>query len=222
MNVHSLEVWLDIATRDLCDAARRRVRAEMEQHFLSAKETGTRQGMDDSSAIAHAIEGLGQAERARRRLNREYLTSRQLGLIGGVTETWNMKLRLLFLGVYAIGLAYFVDLVVTSSTRFDVWKAFGQFLSTFIFGGLALRAFFGHRFPLLAIAFTGLAFPLGMTGIVIKWTANNAQRGKSFYNAPVALLISIAAVVLAMAILYEVSTVLIKLRRKHNRDIAGI
>jgi len=222
MNVNSLEAWLDIATRDLCDAAKERVRGEVEQHFNSTRETAIRDGLDETSAIADALETLGNSNRARKRFNGLYLTAKQFGWIRGIAEGNTKTFRLLFLSMYALGLAFFAYLVVTSHNRFDAWEAFGQFLSSLMWGAFTFGAFYGRQLPRIAIALIGLSFPLSMAGIVIKWTSNKLSEGSSVTVSPTGLMLSITAMLLTMAILYEVSAVLIKLRRKHNREIAGI
>jgi hypothetical protein len=221
MNVNSLEAWLDIATRGLCDAAKERVRAEVAQHFNSTKETFIRDGLDETSAIVNALESLGNANHARKRFNRFYLTAQQFGLIRAIADGHTKTFRLLFLGMYVLGLTSFAYLVQTSNSRYDAWEAFGQFLSSLMWGSMAFSAFLGRRHLRFSIALLGLSFPLSMAGILMKWTANKLSEGKSVFE-PFGIVLFILAVVFLLTSAYECASVLIKLRRRHNREIAGI
>ena len=69
--MQTLEQWLSIATRGLCDSAAARVRAEIQDHYLTATEAAGRGGPD---AEARAVAALGDAAAANREYRRVLLT----------------------------------------------------------------------------------------------------------------------------------------------------
>lgn len=76
-----LERWLRIATCELCDEARPRIRAEIEAHFAEAVEDALAQGRSREAAQAAALKALGNPFDAQAVFNRRSLTQTDLMLV---------------------------------------------------------------------------------------------------------------------------------------------
>ncbi len=72
--MQTLDQWLSVATRGLCDSAVERVRAEIGEHYASALESQERAGVDALDAERYALAELGDAKAANREYRRVLLT----------------------------------------------------------------------------------------------------------------------------------------------------
>ena len=86
--MQTLEQWLDVATRGLCDSAASRVRAEIGEHYLSAIESASRDGVDPLDAERHALNALGEAKIANRQYRRVLLTESEARTLSWLTSRW--------------------------------------------------------------------------------------------------------------------------------------
>lgn len=213
----ALASWLEIATKGLCDGAKLRIKGDVEPHFLASLDHARKEGCSDNVAVAAAISALGSPARARRRFHRLYLTKRQFDLATGVATTCDKTFKLIFSSAFVLWLTPFVFRTFSST-----WETLGQFLSTLLWAALAFRAFYGYRFPQLTIALMGASFPLTMVGIIGRYLIAKSAEGVSIYEAPAVIIMSVAGTLLALIVAWDSFLVLAKLRRKHNRDIAGI
>lgn len=69
-------LWLEIATRPLCDEARKRVCTEIESHYIEAVRTSIESGRILDDAHHEVMAALGDPKVARKALKRVYLTKR--------------------------------------------------------------------------------------------------------------------------------------------------
>jgi hypothetical protein len=72
--MQTLEQWLEVATRGLCESAAERVRAEIGEHYASALESAALDGVDPLDADRLAVDALGDAKIANRQYRRVLLT----------------------------------------------------------------------------------------------------------------------------------------------------
>ena len=77
----TLEHWLDVATKGLCESAAERVRAEIGEHYQSALESAVKSGVDSIEAERHAVAALGDAKTANREYRRVLITEREENLL---------------------------------------------------------------------------------------------------------------------------------------------
>ena len=73
----SLALWIEEATRGLCDDARKRIGAEIESHYADAYEHYRELGYADIQAQNAAVAAMGSPRRARRAFGRSYLTKKE-------------------------------------------------------------------------------------------------------------------------------------------------
>ena len=83
----SLEQWLEIATRGLCDDAKERVRAEIESHYADAVAASMERGLSVAEAHGAAMASLGNPRKSRRAFHRAYLTRREFKQLQDIART---------------------------------------------------------------------------------------------------------------------------------------
>ncbi len=71
----NLTDWIEAATRDIVPAAQRRIRVEVEAHYIEGLQASMRQGRTEAEAHVAALADLGDAEAAGVRFRREHLTT---------------------------------------------------------------------------------------------------------------------------------------------------
>jgi len=84
--MQTLEQWLSVATRGLCDAAAERVRAEIGEHYASALESAGTADVDPLDVERRAVAALGDAKTANRQYRRVLLTEGEDALLRGLTS----------------------------------------------------------------------------------------------------------------------------------------
>ena len=87
----TLEHWLDVATKGLCESAAERVRAEIGEHYASALESAVKRGVDSVEAERHAVAALGDAKTANREYRRVLITEREENLLSSLG--WGSRRR---------------------------------------------------------------------------------------------------------------------------------
>jgi hypothetical protein len=100
--MQTLEQWLDVATHGLCDSAAARVRAEIGEHYLSAIESASREGVDPLDAERRALSALGEAKSANRQYRRVLVTESEARTLSQLTSRWPPVGAILVLGTTAI------------------------------------------------------------------------------------------------------------------------
>jgi len=100
--MQTLEQWLEVATHGLCDAAAARVRAEIGEHYLSAIESASREGVDPLDAERRALSALGEAKSANRQYRRVLVTESEARTLSRLTSRWPPVGAILVLGTTAI------------------------------------------------------------------------------------------------------------------------
>ena len=100
--MQTLEQWLEVATRGLCDSAAARVRAEIGEHYLSAIESASRDGVDPLDAERRALAALGEAKAANRQYRRVLLTESEARTLSQLTSRWPPVVGILLLVPWAI------------------------------------------------------------------------------------------------------------------------
>jgi hypothetical protein len=91
--MQTLEQWLSVATRGLCDAAAARVRAEIGEHYASALESAGTADVDPLDVERRAVTALGDAKTANRQYRRVLLTEGEDVLLRGLSplsQFWDM------------------------------------------------------------------------------------------------------------------------------------
>ena len=89
--MQTLDQWLSVATRDLCESAAETVRTEIREHYLSAVESAATSGVDLPDAERRALNALGDAKTANRQYRRVLLTEGEGVLLRWLTS-WKHKL----------------------------------------------------------------------------------------------------------------------------------
>ena len=100
--MQTLEQWLEVATRGLCDSAAARVRAEIGEHYLSAIESAGSAGVDQRDAERRALHALGEAKVANRQYHRVLLTESEARTLSRLTSRWPPVVGILLLAPFAI------------------------------------------------------------------------------------------------------------------------
>ncbi|QDU68050.1 hypothetical protein [Engelhardtia mirabilis] len=98
-----LRHWLEQATHGLSDEARQRVGREIEDHFRSALEAASAEGLDPSLARRRALDALGDPAAAARDFRRTNLTRFQSRLLEGHCGRPRWPVLALHLGLVALG-----------------------------------------------------------------------------------------------------------------------
>jgi hypothetical protein len=80
----SLSMWIETATRGLCDDAKARISTEIEAHYTDAFKDATARGLRETAAHLEVIIGLGDPFRARRAFRRTHLTAAEDRLLRGI------------------------------------------------------------------------------------------------------------------------------------------
>jgi hypothetical protein len=80
-NEATLEAWLAKATRHLSADSARRVRAEIREHYETARESAISSGQDAGSADRTVLAALGDAKAANREYRKVLLTSAEAKLL---------------------------------------------------------------------------------------------------------------------------------------------
>lgn len=145
-----LERWLHVATSDLCEDAKVRVRKEIESHFNAAYEEMQREGMIDAAARAWALTALGDPGKARRRYNKLYLTEQDrmtLNYLIGLRSHKLLAVPAIFFGMLALYIFYNFSVAFSPDMSGVVYFA----LANILIFQLAFSAFFGKRWPRLAV-----------------------------------------------------------------------
>lgn len=75
--VQTLSEWLEIATRKLTYASKKRIRLEIEAHYVEAVEAHRENGLSEADAQTAALAELGNAKTAGKRFRKQHLTERE-------------------------------------------------------------------------------------------------------------------------------------------------
>jgi len=222
-----LNRWLYVATADLCDDAKARVRKEVESHFNAAYEEGRREGLIDAAARAWAITALGHAMSARNEFNKLYLTTRDIQRLKTINGNWIYKLA----ATVVLGFAAFLLWLYFTFMPISGWSLRANFLAGYFVlmaFQLVIAAFFGKRCPRIALTSVMIAVPMvcGMFVINLPWSLR--ELGPSNFSPPVTSFltwtVSIAAIGVWLLMAVEsISThlpIMRKLGDKRNRDAA--
>lgn len=86
-NPPALERWLEIATANLAEEGKARVRAEIEAHYWEAVEELLSEGIEGERAEALSLEKLGDSNRAAREFSGHYLTIDEFEWI----QNWSLR-----------------------------------------------------------------------------------------------------------------------------------
>src|SRR5262245_20019576 len=100
--MQTLEQWLEVATRGLCDSAAARVRAEIVEHYQSAIEAAGAVDVESPDVEGQALAALGDAKTANRQYRRVLLTEGEATLLGGLTSRWPHPVGIFLLVAFAI------------------------------------------------------------------------------------------------------------------------
>jgi len=107
----TLSEWLEIATRELTDDSRDRVRPEIEAHYSQAIETHRGDGLSESEAQVAALAELGDAHAAGKRFRKLNLTANDINRLKrwdrGVRSIWYPLCSYFFFWLYATDLFRF-------------------------------------------------------------------------------------------------------------------
>ncbi|HIJ66366.1 MAG TPA: hypothetical protein HPP77_10495 [Candidatus Hydrogenedentes bacterium] len=77
----ALDVWLEAATKDLCEEAKARIRPEIEAHYHEALDEELGRGLNEDEARTAAIASLGSPKAARKAFLRIHFTKREAAII---------------------------------------------------------------------------------------------------------------------------------------------
>jgi hypothetical protein len=110
----ALERWLEIATKNLTEEGKARVRVEITQHYEEQVAEWSKLEMPSDLAASEAIADLGNPKLANRRLKRSHLTIREQRRVMGILEEKpsieNLK-SLAFLTLFTLSLSLFCFLL---------------------------------------------------------------------------------------------------------------
>ncbi len=137
---HSLDSWLDTATRGLCDEAKARIATEIGSHVSEAEAANRDRGFSRHSAHVRAVADLGDPKEARRIFKRIHLTQFEASLasqgsifpnllnlatmIGiNVSNRTTLNLYVIFSVVYFLALLSYVCLRKKEGTSFLIIEA---------------------------------------------------------------------------------------------------
>lgn len=134
-----LERWLDVATRGLCNDAKARVRAEVEQHFDAAYRFQIFEGEDAIIAAALASAALGDAKRANRRYRRVYLTAAEARRVGRLAGTSVGAIVTIWIATVVCGMLLVGALPLTQNGDMILAWCFAMYLCFAIRATLARR-----------------------------------------------------------------------------------
>ena len=109
--MQTLEQWLSVATRGLCESAAECVRAEIREHYLCAVESAGTADVDLPEAERRPLHALGDAKTANRQYRRVLLTEGEDVLLRGLTS-WKQRL---WTGVVALLSALALVLIPVST-----------------------------------------------------------------------------------------------------------
>ncbi len=95
----AVDVWVQRATRGLCDEARQRIGNEIRGHYADAIQEALDQGMPKQRAAQTALAPLGNPRKARRGFLNTNLTKHQSWLLNQVItwKGWKRRIYLYFL-----------------------------------------------------------------------------------------------------------------------------
>ncbi|HET9385746.1 MAG TPA: hypothetical protein VFO67_11405 [Gemmatimonadales bacterium] len=96
--MQTLEQWLSVATRGLCDSAAERVRGEIGEHYASALESAGTADVDPLDAERRVLSALGDAKTANRQYRRVLLTEGEDVLLRGLMS----RMRWVWVGIVAL------------------------------------------------------------------------------------------------------------------------
>jgi len=80
----SLDSWLGVATKGICQEGKERIREEISAHYLDALHEGLQQGLPKIEAHIKAMESLGDPRKAAKGFRRNYLTEKEAKWAEGV------------------------------------------------------------------------------------------------------------------------------------------
>lgn len=79
-----LDRWLEYATKNLCEEARREIRQEIETHYSDALESHVAAGQPDPEARLLAMADLGDPKESNRQFRRSHLTLKEAKHFSGL------------------------------------------------------------------------------------------------------------------------------------------
>jgi hypothetical protein len=86
--MQTLDQWLSVATRGLCEAAAERVRTEIGEHYACALESAGTVDVNPLDAERRTVAALGDPKIANREYRRVLLTAGEDDLLRGLTSWW--------------------------------------------------------------------------------------------------------------------------------------
>jgi len=143
----TVEEWLAIATRGLCDDARERISAEIRQHISVAANDCRGRAAHDTDTLTQTerdmVASLGDPREARREFRKTHLTKNEVGVL--VCPTGKNLFPWWFMLVYILllGMPFLILLVLMIAIKKDA-LAFPSFIAggtMFLAVGLALRIY---------------------------------------------------------------------------------
>lgn len=235
MQESTLDRWLEIATRDLCEGAVERVREEVGAHFAAAYDEAIRVGLDDMAATARALLALGNERWARKRFRRTYLTAEELGSLKNLARDagWIERLGADFnVILLVLGILVVIDFSTTLQDYLQMFLHIGFF--TILIGFNSWRALLPgsmrRRYPRLVLAAGMLVLPISTCVLALQVSSMVERAIRHAAWDPVAgILVGAAVAFVAVAgaagLTYwwaQMWTIFRKLRDKRNREAAGL
>lgn len=77
LKYHSPAIWLEFATKGICQEGKERIRDEISAHYEDALHDALQQGLTKTEAHLAAMESLGDPRKAGRAFRRSYLSERE-------------------------------------------------------------------------------------------------------------------------------------------------
>jgi VIT1/CCC1 family predicted Fe2+/Mn2+ transporter len=144
-----LDRWLEQATRHLSQESAAQVRAEIREHFESAREAAISDGAAEDEADRRALTALGDPKAANRQYRKVRLTSAEARVLS--EESWDAQFlysrrfrRPLTLAAFVLGAAAVV-LLISGASGVGRACALAAFAFAFLFGVTSLPIYTPSR-----------------------------------------------------------------------------
>jgi hypothetical protein len=165
-----LEMWLKRATRCLSADSTAQVRAEIEEHFESAREAALAGGAAEADAERAALAALGDAAAANRQYRRVLLTKGEARMLRN--SGWDVRVACRNSWLKWVVLAGVIILLAAGTRLWITGDAKSTWLVLYALIGLgfcAVPMFFAILTPERSRVYRGmkLAFLLGMTALAL-------------------------------------------------------
>ena len=97
LRCYSLNAWLDIATKGICQEGKERIQGEVSCHYEDALHDSLQQGVTQIQAHIAAMESLGDPRKAAKGFRRSYLTEKEAEWLEHAKDPMSWRFRV---GVY--------------------------------------------------------------------------------------------------------------------------